>query len=280
MRCDLRRTLIAANDIAFWHTPWRGRSDCATGVWSTRRWYGHLPISGQFYSSRSTRAADSIDQVSVKCLTDYLKQAHTYFLDFQLPAIRRKLLEALDCSQPGEVSYLILKFYDDYMGEVRKHMQHENRKVFGYVDQLLQGHRTGEYSISQFARGHNSHNSIDVKLQEQKYYYKVLCSYRASWIVEQRIVRHLYLWDRPSHSLSGRGRHLCPSGWNTWEESRCARSPCCWGRRQAPRRYPLRTWTRDCTLCSMWLGQQTDSRPTLHLTQHRTHASQKHRTQT
>ena len=110
-------------------------------------------------------AADSIDSVSVACLTSYLKQAHSYFLDFQLPAIRRKLLEALDCSQPGEVSYLILKFYDDYMSEVRKHMQHENRKVFGYVEQLLQGRRTGDYSISQFARGHNS---IDVKLQELK----------------------------------------------------------------------------------------------------------------
>lgn len=110
-------------------------------------------------------AADSIDKVSVACLTGYLKQAHTYFLDFQLPAIRRKLLEALDCSQPGEVSYLILKFYDDYMAEVRKHMQHENRKVFGYVEQLLQGRRTSEYTISQFARGHNS---IDVKLQELK----------------------------------------------------------------------------------------------------------------
>ena len=110
-------------------------------------------------------AAESIDRVSVECLTNYLKQAHTYFLDFQLPTIRRKLLEALDCSQPGEVSYLILKFYDDYMGEVRKHMQHENRKVFGYVEELLKGHRTGEYTISQFARGHNS---IDVKLQELK----------------------------------------------------------------------------------------------------------------
>lgn len=110
-------------------------------------------------------AADSLESVSVKCLTEYLKQAHSYFLDFQLPAIRRKLLEALDCSQPGEVSYLILKFYDDYMSEVRKHMLHENRKVFGYVEQLLQGHRTGEYTISQFARGHNS---IDVKLQELK----------------------------------------------------------------------------------------------------------------
>lgn len=118
------------------------------------------------FIKRGTRgAADSIDKVSVACLTEYLKQAHTYFLDFQLPAIRRKLLEAIDCSQPGEVSYLILKFYDDYMAEVRKHMQHENRKVFGYVEQLLQGRRTSEYTISQFARGHNS---IDVKLQELK----------------------------------------------------------------------------------------------------------------
>lgn len=110
-------------------------------------------------------AADNLESVSVKALTEYLKQAHTYFLDFQLPAIRRKLLEALDCSQPDEVSYLILKFYDDYMGEVRKHMQHENHKVFTYVDDLLQGHRRPEYSISQFAR---SHSSIDVKLQELK----------------------------------------------------------------------------------------------------------------
>ncbi len=122
-------------------------------------------IVANFIRRGARGAADSIDKVSVKCLTDYLKQAHTYFLDFQLPNIRRKLLEALDCSQTGEVSYLILKFYDDYMAEVRKHMQHENRKVFGYVDQLLQGRRTGEYTISQFARGHSS---IDVKLQELK----------------------------------------------------------------------------------------------------------------
>lgn len=118
-----------------------------------------------FISRGARGAADSIENVSVECLTNYLKQAHSYFLDFQLPNIRRKLLEALDCSQTGEVSYLILKFYDDYMSEVRKHMQHENRKVFGYVEHLLQGRRTGEYTISQFARGHNS---IDVKLQELK----------------------------------------------------------------------------------------------------------------
>ena len=110
-------------------------------------------------------AALSLGSVSVGCLTDYLRRAHSFFLDFQLPAIRRKLLEALDCSETGEVAYLILKFYDDYMGEVRKHMTHENRKVFAYVEELLGGRRPADYSIAQFAR---AHESIDVKLQELK----------------------------------------------------------------------------------------------------------------
>jgi len=122
-------------------------------------------VVANFIKHDARGAADNLNKVSVGALMDYLKQAHTYFLDFQLPAIRRKLLSALDCSQPDDVSYLILKFYDDYMGEVRKHMQHENRKVFTYVTELLAGHRRTDYDISQFAR---AHSSIDVKLQELK----------------------------------------------------------------------------------------------------------------
>ena len=110
-------------------------------------------------------ASNYLDKISVKSLIEYLKQAHIYFLEYQFPSIRRKLLEALDCSQSGEVSFLILKYYDDYIGELRKHMQHENRKVFTYVDELLQGKRNPSYTINQFAR---SHSSIDTKLQELK----------------------------------------------------------------------------------------------------------------
>ena len=118
-----------------------------------------------FMKNGSKGAADQLAALSVRCLTDYLKQAHTYFLDFQLPAIRRKLLEAIDCSPENEVSYLILKFYDDYMGEVRKHMQYENRKVFSYVEELLQGRRSGDFSIKQFGR---AHGNMELKLQELK----------------------------------------------------------------------------------------------------------------
>lgn len=106
-----------------------------------------------------------VENVSVPALVAYLDQAHNYFLNFQLPAIRRKLIEAIDCSQKNEVAYLILKFYDEYMGDVRRHMEHENRKIFTYVKSLQAGRRTPGFEIAQFAR---SHVGIDKKLQELK----------------------------------------------------------------------------------------------------------------
>lgn len=106
-----------------------------------------------------------IEKVSVEALTAYLAQAHSYFLSFQLPAIRRKLLETIDCSEQNEVAYLILKFYDEYMSEVRRHMQFENKRVFTYVKQLLSGRKPTDFCITQFA---DSHKDIDHKLQELK----------------------------------------------------------------------------------------------------------------
>ncbi len=107
-----------------------------------------------------------VNLVSVESLVNYLQQAHNFFLDFQLPSIRRKLLEAIDCSiNKDDVSFLILKFYDEYIGQVRKHMSHENKKVFTYVRQLLTGTRTADFEISLFAK---SHIGIDKKLQELK----------------------------------------------------------------------------------------------------------------
>jgi len=113
------------------------------------------------------------ERISVRALTEYLKQAHRYFLDFQLPDIRRKLIGAIDCSQTNEVAYLILKFYDEYMNDVRRHMDFENNRVFTYVDSLLSGNRPrisrgGNAPISGIAQFSKSHVGINGKLQELK----------------------------------------------------------------------------------------------------------------
>lgn len=104
-------------------------------------------------------------KLSLKSLIDYLKQAHSFFLDFKLPMIRRRLLEAIDCSGADEISFLILKFYDEYVTEVRRHMEYENEVVFTYVEGLISGTLNNDYCIEDFAR---KHNHIESKLKELK----------------------------------------------------------------------------------------------------------------
>lgn len=106
-----------------------------------------------------------VNSISLQSLIDYLKRAHNYFLDFNLPLIRRKLIEAIDCSGTDEVAMLILKFYDEYVTEVRRHMGYENQKVFSYVERLLNGEFSNKYTISIFA---SRHNHFEDKLKELK----------------------------------------------------------------------------------------------------------------
>ena len=103
--------------------------------------------------------------LSLPSLIGYLRRAHTYFLDYNLPTIRRRLIEALDWSGSDDVAFLILKFYDEYVTEVRKHMEYEDTVVFTYVDDLLQNRMGSGFSISVFS---GKHNHIDVKLKELK----------------------------------------------------------------------------------------------------------------
>lgn len=106
-----------------------------------------------------------IERINIPALIAYLTQAHNYFLQYQIPTIRRKLIEAIDCAGGNDVAFLILKFYDEYSREVGKHMELENHRVFTYVNKLLRGERDSHYEIAQFAR---HHESIDLKLQELK----------------------------------------------------------------------------------------------------------------
>ena len=107
----------------------------------------------------------STTDISVRQLIEYLKRAHAYFLDYCLPMIRRRLIEAIDCSGTDDIANLVIKFYDEYALEVKKHMSYEDNTVFKYVTNLLNGLYEEEYSIRKFA---DKHNSIATKLKELK----------------------------------------------------------------------------------------------------------------
>ena len=102
-------------------------------------------------------------QISVPTLMHYLEASHAYFLDFQLPFIRRELTESLN--EHDSLARLILRFYDEYAHEIRRHMKYEQQTLFPYVQSLLEGRPADDYNVEMFSK---HHGAADKKLRELK----------------------------------------------------------------------------------------------------------------
>ena len=103
------------------------------------------------------------EKISVPTLLHYLEASHAYFLDFQLPYIRRELQESLD--ERESLAKLILRFYDEYAHEIRRHMKYEQKTLFPYVQSLIDGQTTNDYNVDTFSK---HHGATDKKLRELK----------------------------------------------------------------------------------------------------------------
>lgn len=114
------------------------------------------------------RISEMVEQVDVPALIAYLKNSHSYFVDFRLPGIRRKLLEAIDLSSGNRLAMLILRFYDEYAQEVERHMTFENNHVHPYVETLLQGRLPQESFRSIEEQYDEQHANIEKSLSELK----------------------------------------------------------------------------------------------------------------
>ena len=106
---------------------------------------------------------DADEKISVPTLLHYLEASHAYFLDFQLPYIRRELTESLNAND--SLARLILRFYDEYAREIRQHMKYEQKTLFPYVESLLEGCPTNDYNVETFSK---HHGAADKKLRELK----------------------------------------------------------------------------------------------------------------
>ena len=103
------------------------------------------------------------EQINVPTLLHYLKASHTYYLDFQLPFIRRELQESI--SENDALGMLIMKLYEEYAQEIRRHMKYEEKTLFPYVESLLEGRPMNDYNVETFSK---HHEQTDKKLRELK----------------------------------------------------------------------------------------------------------------
>lgn len=106
-----------------------------------------------------------LNSISLASLTEYLKKAHNGFLNITLPRIRHHLIEAINHTTPNEVEIMFMRFYDDYVGEVSRHMNYENNVVFPYVEKLAKGEVDGTFNITRYKE---NHDNAAAKLNELK----------------------------------------------------------------------------------------------------------------
>jgi len=64
--------------------------------------------------------------IDLATLRMYLKNAHTYFLDFRLPRLRNALTDAIPADPNNKIPTLILRCYDEFVQEIRTHIEHED----------------------------------------------------------------------------------------------------------------------------------------------------------
>lgn len=127
-----------------------------------------LTVVNYLKDSAHAHLGEMAERINLPALMRYLKNSHSYFIDFRLPAIRRKLISAIDCSANNRIAFLVLRFYDEYAAEVSRHMEYENTHVHPYVEHLLAGRLPNE-TFSTVVNCHtDNHASIEKSITELK----------------------------------------------------------------------------------------------------------------
>lgn len=103
-------------------------------------------VSGEI-DSEALRMVNPVD------VAEFLRNSHDYFRNYKLPHIRKNLLNALDSSLE-EINPSVLKFFDDYVSRVNVHFGYEEKNVFPYIRELMEGKRS-RYNMNIFMRHHD-----------------------------------------------------------------------------------------------------------------------------
>ena len=161
------------------------------------------------------------EDIDIPTLQRYLHNAHTYFLEFRLPRLRRALIEAIIPADPTtKIPGLILRCYDEFVEEIRTHIEHENEGLFeehAHDDQRITD-KLAEIKnlIIKYYPTEGSHQPSAISSQPSSITYQLINVMSDLWHTEQDFEDHCAIEDdilRPALTkiLPNRHRrHLIP----------------------------------------------------------------------
>jgi regulator of cell morphogenesis and NO signaling len=104
---------------------------------------------------------------------DYLNRTHGLYTNRMLPKIEMAIANVTRHFPDHPISAILEHFFHRYRNELLEHIELEESKLFPYANELAQGHRRSDYSISTFMLQHDHSIESDlvkiIPLVEKEY---------------------------------------------------------------------------------------------------------------
>ena len=107
-------------------------------------------------------ADESLKEADPLTILKYLQRSHLSYMDDGFSSMELSINE-LVAPCPAAQRKVILDFFEDYRTEVRSHFEYEETVFFPYVESVVSGGSTGDYSASIFEE---NHSNIEEKLKD------------------------------------------------------------------------------------------------------------------
>ena len=117
------------------------------------------------YSEKFYRPTEEeLQRCDIEGLLRYLHGSHEYYIKSALNSISPSIEEMIAPTTPVQQG-AIRKFYEDYRHELEQHFAFEEETVIPYIRELLDGHQSSRFSISDFEE---NHSNVDESLSDLK----------------------------------------------------------------------------------------------------------------
>lgn len=109
-------------------------------------------------------SCEELDADDLRHIVSYLRASHRYYKEYSVPRLRKGVGETVESCD--ELHRKVLdRFFADYCSEVASHFAYEEEVVFPYIDSLLEGAQSADFSIEKFE---DNHSDVDEKLNDMK----------------------------------------------------------------------------------------------------------------
>lgn len=139
--------------------------------------------------------------IDIPTLQRYLHNAHNYFMNFRLPRLRRALIEAIIPADPTtKIPGLILRCYDEFVDEIRTHIEHENEGLYDeheHDDQRITDKLTEikNLIIKYYPGASPQQMGATASAEEGSITYLLICVMSDLWHTEQDFADHCAIED-------------------------------------------------------------------------------------